>query len=57
MKNAQDDDPLKGFALREELVQECQAMAEHAFANGLKVPGDIVKALETYAAQGVGEQG
>ncbi len=55
MKSAKDDDPLKGFALKEQLVSECRAMAQHAFANGLKVPGEIVKVLQAIAAQGVGE--
>lgn len=57
MKNAKDGDPLKGFALKDQLVRECQAMAQHAFANGLKVPPEIVKVLQAYPVQGVGEQG
>ncbi len=32
--------------LNEQIVQECLAMAKHAFASGLKVPEKVVKVLE-----------
>ncbi|HLP58691.1 MAG TPA: hypothetical protein VK186_07680 [Candidatus Deferrimicrobium sp.] len=37
---------LTDLSLNEQIVQECLAMAKHAFASGLKVPEKVVKVLE-----------
>jgi hypothetical protein len=34
-----------------QLVQECTAMAKHAFASGVHVPGNIIQTLEKYTAK------
>lgn len=43
--------PIAPFDLRAILLRESQAMARYAFRNAKAVPGEIVEALETYAAE------
>lgn len=38
----------ESVSLQEQLIRECEAMAKHAFAAGLKVPGEAVETLETF---------
>src|SRR5437588_12075394 len=33
-------------SIRDQIIRECRAMAQHAFASGLKVPGPLIQTLE-----------
>ena len=37
--------------MRDQLYEECRAMAQHALASGLKVPSALVAALEAATPQ------
>ena len=41
--------PLQPLDLRDQVYQECRAMAEYAFANGLPVPVGTINTIEGYA--------
>jgi hypothetical protein len=45
----------KFHTLEEQMVEECLAMAKFALASGLKVPGDIVEALQYYEKPETGQ--
>ncbi len=39
-------------SLKEQLVLECTAMAKHAFASGLQVPGKVLRVLDAFTVTG-----
>lgn len=39
------------ISLREQLVMECTAMAKHAFASGMQVPGKVIRVLDRFTAE------
>jgi hypothetical protein len=44
-----------GQTLQQQMVEECVAMAKHALAAGLNVPGDVVETLEKFTKQKAAE--
>ena len=42
-------------SIQDQLLRECRAMAKHAFASGLKLPGSLVQTLENIAAANAAE--
>ena len=45
------------FSVRLQLLRECKAMADYAFASGREVPGTVAEALESFASQMAGADG
>jgi hypothetical protein len=41
------------ISIQDQLLRECRAMAKHAFASGLKLPGSLVQTLENIVAANV----
>lgn len=39
------------ISLKEQLVLECTAMAKHAFASGLQVPGNVIRVLNHFSGE------